>query len=231
MDKESLEVLLCRGLSVEEIGKRFGKHPSTVSYWMKKHGLAANGAEKHAAKGGIDRNRLEGLVESGMTIAEIASEVGMSKATVRHWLRQHSLRTRNTRGSRRGAATIAAKDAGHLTATMVCGRHGETEFILEGRGYYRCKRCRAEKVAQRRRDVKAIIVREGGGRCLLCGYDRCVSALHFHHLDPSQKRFNVALRGAARSLDRVREEVKKCVLLCANCHAEVEAGVVALPIK
>jgi transposase-like protein len=196
---------------------------------MKKHGLVANGAEKHAAKGGINRERLEDLVDSGMTMAEIANEVGLSKATVGHWLRQYSLRTRNTRGSKRAA--IAAKDAGLLTTMMLCSRHGETEFILEGRGYYRCKQCRAERVARRRRDVKAIIVREAGGKCQRCGYDRCVSALHFHHVDPSQKRFNVALRGAARSIERVREEVRKCVLLCANCHAEVEAGIASLPVK
>ena len=44
------------------------------------------------------------------------------------------------------------------------------------------------------------------------------------HLDPERKEFGIALRGVARSLERAREEVRKCVLLCANCHAEVEAG-------
>jgi hypothetical protein len=102
---------------------------------------------------------------------------------------------------------------------MLCRRHGETEFILEGRGYYRCKKCRSERVAQRPRDVKAILVREAGGRCRRCGYDRCIGALQFHHLDPDHKESNIALCGVARSLKRMREEAKKCVLLCANCHA------------
>src|ERR1700733_12246581 len=93
VDKESLKVLLGQGLSVEKIAERFGKHPSTISYWMAKHGLEANHRQKHAAKGGIERERLEELVAAGMTIAEIAHEVELSKATVRHWLRQHGMRT------------------------------------------------------------------------------------------------------------------------------------------
>jgi transposase-like protein len=56
MDRESLVELLDRGSSLEEIGRRFGKHPSTVSYWMNKYGLEAVNREKHTAKGGISRD-------------------------------------------------------------------------------------------------------------------------------------------------------------------------------
>jgi transposase len=87
MEKETLEYLLAQGVSVEQIGKRFGKDPSTVSYWMEKYGLVSRYRERHAAKGGIERERLEELVGRGMTIAEIAAEVGLSKGTVRHWMR------------------------------------------------------------------------------------------------------------------------------------------------
>jgi transposase len=100
MDKESLQLLLQQGLSIERIAKRFGKDPSTISYWMKKYGLESPFAEKHAAKGGVERERLEQLVEAGMTIAEIADEVGLSKGAVTHWLRRYALRTKNGRGTR-----------------------------------------------------------------------------------------------------------------------------------
>jgi transposase-like protein len=65
VDKDSLELMLSQGLSMERIAKRFGTGPSTVSYWMKKYGLVSPYREKHAAKGGIERERLEALVESG----------------------------------------------------------------------------------------------------------------------------------------------------------------------
>jgi transposase len=216
--------MLDRGLSIEAVGLHFGKHASTVSYWMKKHGLAAAGRQKHAPKGGVGQDVLAGLVERGMTIAEISNEVGLSKATVRHWLRRYGLRTRNARGRRPQEAARAAKEAGLRTVANICARHGETEFILEGRGYYRCKRCRSEAVARRRRKVKTILVEEAGGRCVRCGYDRNPAALQFHHLDPATKRIALSARGIAYALATVREEAQKCVLLCANCHAEVENG-------
>jgi hypothetical protein len=113
-------------------------------------------------------------------------------------------------------------------ATRDCGTHGTTRFVLEGRGYYRCVRCRAERVSAWRRRTKARLVAEAGGRCTLCGYDRHLGALEFHHRDPSEKRFSLSVRGVTRSIESLREEARKCVLLCANCHAEVEGGVASL---
>jgi hypothetical protein len=54
------------------------------------------------------------------------------------------------------------------------------------------------------------------------------SALEFHHIDPATKEFGVSRSGVTRSIARSRAEARKCVLLCSNCHAEVEAGVVVL---
>lgn len=231
MDKDSLASLLAQGLSVENIGRRFGRHPSTVSYWMGKYGLVAPNREKHAAKGGIERERLEALVSTGASIAEIAVEVGLSKATVRHWLRRFGLRTTNRSRRESRAPALAAKEAGLVTVLMSCPAHGESEFSIEGRGYYRCKRCRSEAVTKRRQRVKAILVAEAGGRCALCGYDRYAGALAFHHLDPSQKRLHVSADGRGIAIGLLRDEARKCVLLCANCHAEVESGVAALAVQ
>ncbi len=231
MNKESLELLLAQGLSVEKIATRFGKDPSTISYWMAKYALEAANREKHAAKGGIERERLEKMVLAGKTIAEIAADVGLSKGTVRHWLRVYGLRTRNPVGKGISGVAGQARDDGLLGVVMACERHGETEFVLEGRGYYRCKRCRASAVVRRGRKVKAILVAEAGGGCVICGYNRHPRALAFHHLDPLKKRLEINAKGVALALDTLRAEARKCVLLCANCHAEVEDGVATLPVK
>jgi transposase len=228
MDRESLRLLCARGVSVEEIGKRFGKHPSTVSYWMAKYGFEAPNREKHAARGGIERQRLEQSVARGLSIAEIAAEVGLSKSAVRHWLRRYGL---TTRGNVRRNTARNAKAGGHAQVVRRCKRHGETEFTLEGRGYYRCKRCRMERVMRRRRKLKELLVAEAGGRCCICGYDRHVRALEFHHIDPETKRFQISWNGVTQSLETLRREARKCVLLCSNCHAEVEDGVATLPAR
>jgi len=67
---------------------------------------------------------------------------------------------------------------------------------------------------------KALLVQEAGGKCSKCGYSKCLRALEFHHVDHLKKDFGLSdSRGL--SLDKLREEVKKCILICSNCHAEI----------
>lgn len=66
-----------------------------------------------------------------------------------------------------------------------------------------------------------------GGKCNRCGYDKCFDALHFHHNDPSQKDFNIssAIWSTQTHVNEqtILSEVRKCTLLCANCHAEIHS--------
>jgi transposase len=229
MDRLALERYLSDGLSLAEIGRRVGIHETTVGYWMKRHGLQAVNRDKYAARGGLARPELERLAEEGASIAQIADAVGRSKATVRHWLVRYGLKTRGGPGRRPSGQANAAKQAGLATVTMRCVNHGETEFWLNGRGYYGCKKCRSAAVSRRRRKVKAILVEEAGGCCCVCGYRRNMRALHFHHVEPSQKRHELNAKGVAMAIERLRREAQKCVLLCSNCHAEVEDGVAVFP--
>ena len=222
MEAEVLEGYLRSGLSLEQIAALTGRHASTVGYWVKRHGLSAVHRDRHAAKGGIERETLSGLVDEGLSTREIADRVGLSQSTVRHWLRAYGLRTHRARKPDAHGVRGLHSDRKKLE----CPRHGWTEFWLERRGIYRCLRCRSEAVSRRRRKLKEILVQEAGGRCHVCGYDRWVGALQFHHRNGEQKEFGVADRGLTRSLEAVRAEAAKCVLLCANCHSEVEAGMV-----
>lgn len=79
-----------------------------------------------------------------------------------------------------------------------------------------CLRCRDQK---RRHARKAQAVSYMGGKCSECGYKRSVKALQFHHRDPKKKEFGIGQR-MRRSWSVVKKELKKCVLICANCHAE-----------
>ncbi|MGI8633598.1 MAG: helix-turn-helix domain-containing protein [Solirubrobacterales bacterium] len=221
MQADALATMISSGLSYREIGERVGLSGSTVAYWARKHGLEAQGAARFRAKGPIARATLESLVIQGLTTRQIAERTQRSQTTVRHWLRRYGLET--ARASRWG--TRNHQPGQPPVRQLECAVHGRTRFVLEGRGRYRCAACRSEGVTARRRRVKEILVAEGGGQCRLCGYRRFVGALQFHHLDPASKEFAISLEGVTLSLDRVRAEARKCVLLCANCHAEVEAGV------
>jgi hypothetical protein len=124
-----------------------------------------------------------------------------------------------------------AKEKGIRHVESRCQHHGVTTFILENRGYYRCMQCRKERVSEWRRRVKLRLVDEAGGACAICGYAKCVGALHFHHLDPREKLFALSREGVTRSFAVAQAEARKCVLLCSNCHAEVEAGMVDVPSR
>src|SRR4051794_27525041 len=100
MERDLLEGYLAEGLSLEQIGKLTGRDGSTVAYWVQKYGLEAANRTRHAARGGIPRDMLESLVEEGLSMRKIASRVGMSQSTVRHWLRQYGLRTKQQDGPR-----------------------------------------------------------------------------------------------------------------------------------
>lgn len=80
-------------------------------------------------------------------------------------------------------------------------------------------------VAKRRKKVKRMAVEYKGGKCQLCSYNKCVEALDFHHKDPSTKKFGIGHKGYTRSWESIKAELDKCVIVCANCHREIEAGV------
>lgn len=218
MDKRFLEDCLAKGMSLPDIGQLADKEPSTVGYWVKKHRLIANGSAKYKPRGGIVEEVLEIMLEDGLTLAEMAEQLDRSISTVRYWLNTYGLEASGGGRRRRRMAD------GPKFATFECKLHGSTEFVLENRGYYRCMKCRSANVIDWRRRKKQTLVHEAGGKCKLCGYDRCMAALEFHHLDPARKLFPLSMRGCTRSIQTLRAEAAKCVLLCANCHAEVENG-------
>ena len=83
-------------------------------------------------------------------------------------------------------------------------------------------------VVLRRRKIKTMLIEYKGGKCILCGYKRCVWALDLHHRDSKKKDFGLSVRGLTRAWVKVKKEADKCVLVCANCHREIHAGVVQL---
>jgi hypothetical protein len=86
-------------------------------------------------------------------------------------------------------------------------------------------------VTKRRRKLKSLLVEYKGGKCMVCSYKKTPWAMDLHHVDESKKSFDMSSRGLTRSLERLKKEADKCVLLCANCHREIHAGITQLPKK
>ena len=123
----------------------------------------------------------------------------------------------------------------HLTAPLEKFR-----ILSSGRPDSYCKLCRVAITAawrkknracsaagQRtapvsRNSVRQNLLDQFGGKCSNCGYNKCNAALHFHHVDPSEKKLWAAA-GNKRSLREVGMHPERFVLFCANCHIEYHA--------
>ncbi len=107
---------------------------------------------------------------------------------------------------------------------LVCSRHGISDHRLSVKKW-KCKKC--EYVYSRRylTNLKLKAMEYGGNKCRECGYNKCFRALHFHHIDPKTKEF-IIFEGRpgykkTRNWEKLKLEIDKCILLCANCHAEL----------
>ena len=85
-----------------------------------------------------------------------------------------------------------------------------------------CYNCHKEGEVLTRGKILDLIRGLYGSRCAICGYSKYTGALEFHHRDPNEKDFTISNDRA--KLEESIEESKKCILLCANCHREVHAG-------
>lgn len=100
----------------------------------------------------------------------------------------------------------------------ICGK--EYEYSRKrGHSFHICNNCRQN---YRKKLLKKKAIEYKGEKCQICGYDKCENSLTFHHLDPSEKEFTISERYNL-SWEKLKKELDKCILLCANCHGEEHA--------
>lgn len=77
---------------------------------------------------------------------------------------------------------------------------------------------------------KKDLIRVLGGKCCLCGFDKYPEALEFHHINPDEKEFAInGSNAVTRALDKQLAELRKCILVCANCHRGIHSGYLTIP--
>jgi hypothetical protein len=141
-----------------------------------------------------------------------------------------------SRSSQRSPERLVDREGRPLSSVVTvhreCPVHGWGPHGVYGRPPSRvrvvCKRCSSDAVTRRHQKVRATLIAESGGCCAVCGYDRTPINLHFHHVDPQLKQFNLA-SSTGKGIAALRAEASKCVLVCANCHGEIEAGLIPSP--
>jgi len=175
----------------------------------------------------MDKEFLIERIDKDMSINQIAKEVGKSPNTVTYWLNKFKLKTNH----------LSFKDKGLIDygGERCCPRCDETKLTTEfykrrgkeGASVY-CKKCTGEQALERQRNLKQMAINYKGGSCQECGYHKYNGALEFHHIDPNEKDFHLSALKSYAFSDKVKTELDKCVLLCANCHREVHGGLIII---
>lgn len=75
-----------------------------------------------------------------------------------------------------------------------------------------------------RRSMKLQGIKMLGGKCSRCGYNKCIDALEFHHLNSLEKEFKLG-SGNTMSWQDYKKELEKCILVCSNCHKEIHCEI------
>ncbi len=102
-------------------------------------------------------------------------------------------------------------------------------IVMDKRSYQQRAAYLKKAVTARRKRLKAMAIEYKGGKCIFCGYNKCNDALDFHHINSKDKEFGLSVRGLTRSWKKITKELDKCILVCANCHRELHAGILQLP--
>jgi hypothetical protein len=110
----------------------------------------------------------------------------------------------------------------------ICKLHGQTKHFSRPDGAFRCGKCASAWVIKNRRNKKNKLVQQFGGKCVVCGYKKYLGALDFHHKDPKTKEFALSVKGLSYSWESLVKEAKKCILVCKNCHMEIEARLIVI---
>ena len=110
-----------------------------------------------------------------------------------------------------------------MKAKEGCKIHGIDSVYQKKRGDWQCRKCHAGYINNARTKIRDELISRKGGKCEKCGYDKCNDALCFHHL--KDKKFTLSkVNMMLKSQSELNEELEKCTLLCANCHAEIHSA-------
>ena len=174
------------------------------------------------------KDKIIEMVKSGLTYKQISKELGCSLSTISYHCKSEGIVSKNISKKMDDSMIQKIKDLydiekSSLKVAKILGvakttvlRYIETkEFLSESE----VKKSKVQSVIYWRKKAKIKLVEYKGGKCEKCGYDKCIDALEFHHLNPDEKDFTIG--GKSWSFEKLKKESDKCILVCSNCHKEI----------
>ncbi|SOK58648.1 g371 [Yersinia phage fHe-Yen9-04] len=225
----------CKNCNKDILNKRnkFCSKSCSASYNNKNRTMTETSkikiSEKLSAK--YDLEIVKSLAENGTNILEIAKCLGVCKNTARRILSNNNIKIIKkkkpinkspSKSLKKNPQFIKKESKFLIDGGITCSKHNIKYIFNEKKKIYECKGCNVEYVNNHRRKKKQMTVDYKGGKCQVCGYNKCLAALDFHHINPLEKDFNISTKFI--SFEKMKSELDKCILLCSNCHREFHDG-------
>ena len=171
----------------------------------------------------MKKEEIEKMIDEGKSLNQISKETGKSLTTVRYWVKKLEIQIKT-----KNFAELGKKDYGQSRVCPKCKENCTIDQFYNRRGKENssvyCKKCSTIQTLSRLQRLKKQMVDYKGGCCQICGYKKYMGALEFHHIDPTQKDFNLSRMKQYTFDDKVTNELDKCILVCSNCHREIHGG-------
>lgn len=167
------------------------------------------------------KEKLQLLIEKGLIQKDIAIELGITAPYVSMLIKKYGLKQLKNHIKRKRYSSPKCQ---------FCGETKVSEFFTYNK--VTCKNCLPIQKQKGRHSRKIDVVNYKGGKCQICGYNKSPFVLELHHIDPNTKDKLIMIqlqRSRKFDLDKYKEELDKCILLCCNCHKEIHRGVTQLP--
>ena len=175
------------------------------------------------------------LRNNGLTYKEIKNELKFSMVTISYHCRKSNLENYNifitpTEDEKKEMQIIYDETQSSIKVAKITGWSKTTILrYIETKNYLteeEKKKNKSNSVVSWRKRAKIKLVEYKGGKCQCCGYNKCIDALEFHHLDKKEKDFTIS--GKSWSFEKIKKETDKCILVCSNCHKEIHAGLIEI---
>lgn len=228
--KEKIIELRLDGFTYNQIREKLNCSKSTISHHLNKLGLGGEFLNEDLVE------KIKKFRKLGKTYNEILHIIDISKDKLKQICRDENLNVpTNHLPIQKYNDELKYKIIKYYQTTKSLRKTSKEfkidrttlrkNFILDENVIHRKKRSIEEKkqgsvknVIFWRQKVKLKLIEYKGGKCEECGYNKCPQSLQFHHINPKEKDFNIS--GRTYSFEKMKSEVDKCKMLCANCHIE-----------
>ena len=178
----------------------------------------------------MEKHILENYISQGLSTREISKILNRTHTSVYHWIKKFNLKSLLENAKKKERRAITSYSTKMCPKCKLQKNVLTCYYINKNKIFAWCKECADEIAYQKQIERKKQCVAYKGGKCFICGYNKYIGSLDFHHIDPKEKHFNIS-KVNSYCFDVIKIELDKCVCLCKNCHCEVHNGIAKLEIE